>query len=83
MKRNVAGAGSMRSTDAPRIVDIINLSSSADTLLRERVLAMRARGIDNHIVCMPGPYTVLRPRLPNVKAAGVEKAAGLNHCKVV
>lgn len=42
--------------DAPRIVDIINLSSSADTLLRERVLALRARGIDNHIICMPGPY---------------------------
>jgi glycosyltransferase involved in cell wall biosynthesis len=56
MKRNVAGVGALRSTDAPRIVDIINLSSSADTLLRERVLAMRARGIDNHIVCMPGPY---------------------------
>lgn len=42
--------------EAPRIVDIINLSSSADTLLRERVLALRARGIDNHIICMPGPY---------------------------
>lgn len=45
-----------RATRRPCIVDIINLSSSADTLLRERVLAMRARGIDNHIVCMPGPY---------------------------
>ena len=38
------------------VVDIINLSSSADTLLRERVLAIRARGIDNRILCMDGPY---------------------------
>lgn len=39
-----------------RILDIINLSSSADTLLRNRVLAMRARGVDNRVMCMPGPY---------------------------
>jgi len=38
------------------VVDIINLSSSADTLLRQRVLAIRARGIDNRILCMDGPY---------------------------
>jgi len=30
-----------------RIVDVINLSSSADALLRDRVLAMRANGFDN------------------------------------
>lgn len=48
--------GTPLTANRPRIVDIINLSSSADTLLRERVLALRARGIDNHIVCMPGPY---------------------------
>jgi glycosyltransferase involved in cell wall biosynthesis len=42
-------------------VDIINISSSADTLLRERVLMMRASGIDNRIVCMDGPrVAVLR-----------------------
>jgi glycosyltransferase involved in cell wall biosynthesis len=39
-----------------RVLDIINLSSSANTLLKNRVLAMRARGIDNRIICMPGPY---------------------------
>lgn len=40
----------------PCIVDVINLSSSADTLLRERVLSLRAKGVDNRIVCMDGPY---------------------------
>lgn len=44
------------SADAVRVVDIINLSSSANTLLRERVLAMRAQGMDNRIVCIDGPY---------------------------
>jgi glycosyltransferase involved in cell wall biosynthesis len=56
MSYATAGSRTPRAQHAPRIVDIINLSSSADTLLRERVLALRARGIDNHIVCMPGPY---------------------------
>jgi glycosyltransferase involved in cell wall biosynthesis len=37
------------------VVDVINLPSSANTLLRERVLALRRRGIDNRIVCMNGP----------------------------
>lgn len=39
-----------------RVLDIINLSSSANTLLKHRVLSMRARGFDNRIMCMPGPY---------------------------
>ena len=51
--------------DALRIVDIINLSSSADTLLRERVLRLRAKGVDNRIVCIDGPY--VRP----LRAAGI------------
>ena len=38
------------------VVDIINISSSADTLLRQRVLAMRATGFDNRIMCADGPY---------------------------
>lgn len=42
--------------NAPRIVDIINLSSSANTLLRDRVLALRAKGVDNRIICIDGPY---------------------------
>lgn len=50
---------------AVRIVDVINLSSSAQTLLRERVLALRASGVDNHIVCMDGPY------VPSLRAAGI------------
>jgi glycosyltransferase involved in cell wall biosynthesis len=50
---------------ALRIVDVINLSSSAQTLLRERVLALRARGVDNHIVCIDGPY------VPSLRAAGI------------
>jgi len=48
-----------------RIVDIINLSSSADTLLRERVLALRAKGVDNHILCIDGPY------VGSLRAAGI------------
>ena len=44
------------SSSGVRILDIINLSSSADSLLRNRVLAMRARGMDNRIMCMWGPY---------------------------
>ena len=38
------------------VVDVINLSSSANTLLRERVLALRAHGVDNRILCIDGPY---------------------------
>jgi len=55
----------MRTSRTPCIVDIINLSSSADTLLRERVLALRAKGVDNHILCMDGPY--VKP----LRAAGI------------
>ncbi len=39
-----------------RLVEIINLSSSAKTLLKDRVLAMRARGLDNRIICIDGPH---------------------------
>lgn len=39
-----------------RVLDIINLSASADAMLRNRALGMRARGVDNRIMCMPGPY---------------------------
>ena len=47
------------------VVDVINLSSSAQTLLRERVLALRRRGIDNRILCMDGPY------VEPLRAAGI------------
>jgi glycosyltransferase involved in cell wall biosynthesis len=38
------------------VVDVVNLSSSAHSLLEKRVLALREAGIDNRIVCMDGPY---------------------------
>ena len=62
---------------ALRVVDIITLSSSADTLLRERVLSLRARGHDNHIVCADGPY--VRPlRAAGIPVATVPIPRGLN-----
>lgn len=62
---------------ALRVVDIINLSSSADTLLRERVLNLRERGLDNHIVCIDGPY--VRPlRAAGIPVATVRIPRGLN-----
>jgi glycosyltransferase involved in cell wall biosynthesis/O-antigen/teichoic acid export membrane protein len=39
-----------------RVVDVIHLSSSAHTLLRERVLGLRRAGVDNRILCADGPY---------------------------
>lgn len=64
------------------IVDIINLSSSANTLLRERVLAMRAIGVDNRIICMDGPYVQpLRDAGVPVETARLPR--GLNPVKVV
>lgn len=60
--------GPARAANAPRIVDVINLSSSAQTLLRDRVLALRAKGVDNHIVCMHGPY------VEPLRAAGIPVA---------
>lgn len=51
-----------------RIIDVINLDTSAETLLRDRVLALRARGIDNRIVCMPGPG------VERLRAAGIPVA---------
>jgi len=56
---------SSRGGNAFRIVDVINTSASADTLLRERVLAMRARGFDNRIVCGDGPHVA------KLRAAGI------------
>lgn len=82
MNQRVPGAGPRRATDALCIVDIINLSSSADTLLRERVLALRARGIDNHIVCMPGPY-VQTLRDAGIPVATANYPRGYNPVKLV
>ena len=48
-----------------RIVDVINISASADALLRDRVLAMRERGYDNRIVCGDGPH------IPKLRGLGI------------
>src|SRR5262249_36749900 len=53
---------------APPLRGTINLSSSADTLLRDRVLALRAKGVDNRVVCTDGPY--VRP----LRSAGIPVA---------
>ena len=69
--------GARSRPDALRIVDIINLSSSADTLLRERVLALRAKGVDNRIVCSDGPY--VRPlRSLGIPVATLPIPRGMN-----
>lgn len=65
MKKPAPLAGRIPDRDAVRIVDIINLSSSADTLLRERVLSLRAKGVDNHILCIDGSC------VPALRAAGI------------
>src|SRR5262249_28951483 len=60
------GAGMSPSARAPfRIVDVINLSSSADALLRDRVLAIRPTGDDNRIVCGDGA------RVAGLRGAGI------------
>ncbi len=82
MKRSPRGAGRLSSTNAPCIVDIINLSSSADTLLRERVLALRAKGVDNHIVCIDGPY--VKPlRQAGIPVGTVHLPRGFNPVKLL
>ena len=60
-----------------RIVDIINLSSSADSLLKERVLAMQASGFDNRILCADGPY-VARLRRAGIPVHTVHLPRGLD-----
>ena len=68
--------------DALRIVDVINLGTSAETLLRERVLALRAKGIDNRIVCIDGPG-VERLRLAGIPVETVPLPRGLDPVKLV
>jgi len=48
-----------------KVVDIVNLSSSAKSLLKERVLAVRAEGIDNRILCRDGA------QVPELEARGI------------
>ncbi len=68
--------------EAVRLVDIINLSSSANTLLKNRVLSMRARGVDNRILCIDGPYVrVLREKGIPVETAGMPR--GVNPLRML
>lgn len=58
-----------------RVLDIINLSASADAMLKNRALAMRVRGMDNRIMCMPGPYVQsLRDRGVPTQAVNLPRA---------
>ena len=65
-----------------RIVDVINLGTSAETLLRERVLALRAKGIDNKVVCIDGP-AVARLLAAGVPVHTVPLPRGLDPLKLV
>ncbi|TMQ73719.1 MAG: glycosyltransferase, partial [Candidatus Eisenbacteria bacterium] len=65
-----------------RVVDIINLSSSAWTLLRGRVLALRAAGYDNRILCMDGPY-VARLRADGIPVHVIPLPRGLDPIRLV
>jgi glycosyltransferase involved in cell wall biosynthesis len=64
------------------VVDVINLSSSAETLLKERVLAIRARGIDNRILCMDGPY-VPKLRDRGIPVETVDLPRGMDPVRLV
>ena len=65
-----------------RIVDIINVSSSAHSLLKERVLAMRASGFDNRILCADGPY-VAPLRAAGIPVHPVHLPRGLDPLRLV
>lgn len=65
-----------------KVVDIINLSSSAHTLLRNRVKMMRASGLDNRIICMDGPY-VGALREEGIPVETVRLPRGYNILKLV
>jgi glycosyltransferase involved in cell wall biosynthesis len=43
-------------SEAIRVVDVCNLDSSANSILKYRMLAMREQGIDNRVLCVDGPY---------------------------
>jgi O-antigen/teichoic acid export membrane protein/glycosyltransferase involved in cell wall biosynthesis len=74
----VSGAGRA----AFRIVDVINESSSAQALLRDRVAAMRANGYDNRIVCMDGAH-VAGLRREGIPMHTVWLPRGLNPIRLV
>ena len=76
------GAGPLLADDAVRIIDVINLGTSAETLLRERVLALRAKGVDNRVVCIDGP-AVARLRAAGVPVEPVHLPRGLDPVKLV
>ena len=65
-----------------RTVEIINLASSAHSLLKERVLAMRASGIDSRILCMDGAH-VARLRAAGIPVHTVHLGRGINPLRLL
>jgi len=63
-------------------VDIINLSSSADTLLKNRVWLLRQSGVDNRVICIDGPY-VRRLREVGIPVYTVPLPRGYNPIKLL
>src|SRR5581483_10202964 len=63
----------------PRLVWFRALKNSPRSCRLAFSVRRKPRETARSSVCMPGPYTEFLPTLPNVKAAGVAKAAGLNH----
>src|ERR1039457_4935533 len=63
----------------PRLVWFRALKNSARISSFASSLMLKLRTTPRSMVSIPGPYTELRLALPNVYAAGVLNAAGLNH----
>ena len=63
----------------PRLVWFSPLKASARNWKFAFSVRLNERAKAMSMVCRPGPKTELRPTLPNVYAAGVANAAGLNH----
>src|ERR1035441_7637080 len=62
----------------PRLVWFIALKASPRIWKRNLSATANSRESARSMVCIPGPYTVLRPEFPKVYAAGTANAAVLN-----
>ena len=67
----------------PRLVWFKALKNSPRNWNLARSVKVKSRTIAKSKVCIPGPYTELRPAFPKVKAAGAAKAAVLNQASAV
>src|SRR6516164_790751 len=59
---------------------MLNRSQRNESALCSPILNLRLRLVSTFST--DGPFRVLRPSVPQVKAGGVVKAAGLNHCVI-